>query len=82
MNKNPSHTNEIGVCILVIRGPERDSKVIVEDSVPSSMLWIKGLKCHCTVARCGHFTSWSCSLDFKKHTEKSGQLVKNYKNYL
>lgn len=26
MNKNPSHTNEIGVCILVIRGPEKGFK--------------------------------------------------------
>lgn len=75
-DKNPSHTNEIGVHILRIRGPERGSKVIMEDRVPSSMLCLKGLKCPCTVARCGHFSSWSWSLDFKKHIEKSGRLVK------
>jgi len=82
MSKNPSRANEMGVGILRPRGPERDSRVAVEDPVPSSMLWANRLKCRCTAARCGHFSSWSWSLDFKKHTEKSGRLVKNYKNYL
>lgn len=82
--QKPKHTNEIGACILGIRriSSERDSKVIVEDRVTSSMLWVKGLKCRCIAARWGHCASWSWSLDFKKHTEKYGQLVKNYKNYL